>query len=55
MAAMSSSSAACSQHDWARSYAERPGVTVVDNAEHVFDGLQRLAADSAESAELVWA
>ena len=32
------------QHDWARGYAERPGVTVVDNAEHVFDGLQRLAA-----------
>jgi DNA processing protein len=43
------------QHDWARGYAERPGVTVVDNAEHVFDGLQRLAAESAEPAELVWA
>jgi DNA processing protein len=43
------------QHDWARGYAERPGVTVVDNAEHVFDGLQRLAAESAESTELVWA
>jgi DNA processing protein len=43
------------QHDWARGYAERPGVTVVDNAEHVFDGLQRLAAQSAESTELVWA
>jgi DNA processing protein len=43
------------QHDWAKGYAERPGVTVVDNASHVFDGLQRLAAESAESAELVWA
>ena len=43
------------QHDWARGYAERPGVTVVDNASHVFSGLQRLAAESAESAELVWA
>jgi DNA processing protein len=43
------------QHDWARGYAERPGVTIVDNAEHVFNGLQRLAAQSAESTELVWA
>ena len=43
------------QHDWARGYAERPGVTIVDNAEHVFDGPQRLAAQSAESTELVWA
>lgn len=43
------------QHDWARSYTQRPGVTVVDNADHVFDGLQRLAAESAESTELVWA
>jgi DNA processing protein len=43
------------QHDWARGYAERPGVTVVDNADDVFKGLQRLAAESAESAELVWA
>jgi DNA processing protein len=43
------------QHDWARDYAERPGVTVVDNANHVFNGLQRLAAESAESADLVWA
>jgi DNA processing protein len=43
------------QHDWARGYAERPGVTVVDNASHVFKELQRLAAESAESAELVWA
>jgi DNA processing protein len=43
------------QHDWARSYAERPGVTVVDNAGDVFTGLQRLAAESEESAELVWA
>jgi DNA processing protein len=43
------------QHDWARGYAERPGVTVVDNAEDVFKGLQRLAAETAEPAELVWA
>jgi DNA processing protein len=43
------------QHDWACGYAARPGVTVVDNADHVFAGLQRLAAESAESAELVWA
>lgn len=43
------------QHDWARGYAQRPGVTVVDNADHVFGGLQRLAAESSESAELVWA
>lgn len=43
------------QHDWAREYAERPGVTVVDNDSHVFKELQRLAAESAESAELVWA
>jgi DNA processing protein len=40
------------EHDWARTYAQRPGVTVVDNADNVFDGLQRLAA---ESTELVWA
>lgn len=43
------------QHDWARGYAERPAVTVVDNAQQVFEGLQRLAADSAETTELVWA
>ena len=40
------------EHDWAREYAQRPGVTVVDNADNLFDGLQRLAA---ESTELVWA
>jgi DNA processing protein len=40
------------EHDWARDYAQRPGVTVIDNADNVFDGLQRLAA---ESTELVWA
>ena len=40
------------EHDWARTYAQRPGVTVVDNADNVFDRLQRLAA---ESTELVWA
>ena len=43
------------QHDWARGYAERPGVTVVGNADDVIKGLQRLAAESAEPAELVWA
>ena len=43
------------QHDWARGYAQRPGVTVVDNADDVFKGLQRLAAESGESSELVWA
>jgi DNA processing protein len=43
------------QHDWARDYAERPAVTVVDNAQQVFEGLQRLAASSAETTELVWA
>ncbi len=40
------------EHDWARDYAQRPGVTVVDNADDVFDGLRRLAS---ESMELVWA
>jgi DNA processing protein len=40
------------RHDWARTYAERPGVTVVDTADDVFIGLQRL---TPESAELVWA
>ena len=43
------------EHDWARGYAQRPGVTVVDNADDVFQGLQRLAAESEESTELVWA
>ena len=40
------------QHDWARTYADRPGVTVVDNADDVFIGLQRL---TPESTKLVWA
>jgi DNA processing protein len=39
-------------HDWAQGYAARPGVTVVDNADDVFAGLQRLAP---ESTDLVWA
>lgn len=43
------------QHDWARGYASRPGVTVVSNADDVFQGLQRLAAESEDSTELVWA
>ena len=40
------------EHDWARDYAQRPGVTVVDDAEDVFEALLRLAADPTE---LVWA
>jgi DNA processing protein len=40
------------EHDWARDYAQRPGVTVVDTAGDVFGGLQRLAS---ESTDLVWA
>ena len=43
------------EHDWARDYAQRPGTTVIDNADDVFAGLQRLAAQSAESTELIWA
>ncbi len=40
------------EHDWARDYAHRPGVTIVDTAADVFAGLQRLAS---EPAELTWA
>ncbi|HEX3960409.1 MAG TPA: DNA-processing protein DprA [Trebonia sp.] len=40
------------EHDWARDYAQRPGVTVVDTADDVFAGLQRL---TSEAAELTWA
>jgi DNA processing protein len=40
------------EHDWARDYAQRPGVTIVDTAHDVFSGLQRLAS---EPAELIWA
>jgi len=40
------------EHDWARDYAERPGVTVVETADDVFAGLQQLAA---EPTDLVWA
>jgi len=40
------------EHDWAREYAERPGVTVVETADDVFTGWQRLAA---EPTDLVWA
>lgn len=40
------------EHDWARDYEQRPGVTVVDTADDVFGGLQRLAS---ESTDLVWA
>jgi DNA processing protein len=40
------------EHEWARDYAERPGVTVVESADDVFAGLQRLAS---ESTDLIWA
>jgi DNA processing protein len=40
------------EHEWARDYAERPGVTVVETANDVFAGLQRLAS---ESTDLIWA
>lgn len=40
------------EHGWARDYAERPGVTVVETADDVFAGLQRLAS---EPKDLVWA
>ena len=40
------------EHEWARDYAERPGVTVVETADDVFAGLQRLAS---ESTDLIWA
>ena len=40
------------EHTWARDYAERPGVTVVETADDVFAGLQPLAS---ESMDLVWA
>jgi DNA processing protein len=43
------------EHDWARGYAQRPGVTVVDGADDVFAGLQRLAAEFTDPAGLVWA
>ena len=39
------------EHAWTRDYAERPGVTVVETADDVFVGLQRLASDSTD---LVW-
>ncbi len=40
------------EHDWARDYAQRPGVTIVETADDVFAGLQRLAS---ESTDLIWA
>ena len=40
------------EHEWARDYAERPGVTLVETADDVFSGLQRLAS---ESTDLIWA
>lgn len=43
------------EHDWARGYAGRPGVTVVDGAGDVLAGVQRLAAEDADPADLVWA
>jgi DNA processing protein len=40
------------EHSWARGYAARPGVTVVETAADVLTGLHRLAS---ESTDLVWA
>jgi DNA processing protein len=40
------------EHEWARDYAERPGVTIVETADDVLAGLHRLAS---ESTDLVWA
>jgi DNA processing protein len=40
------------EHDWARGYAQRPGVTVVSSADDVLKEVERLAA---EPTELVWA
>lgn len=40
------------EHDWARDYAQRPGVTVVETADDVFAGWQTLAS---EPTDLVWA
>lgn len=40
------------EHDWARDYEQRPGVTVVETAADVLGGLERLAADSTD---LIWA
>ncbi|HYB46927.1 MAG TPA: DNA-processing protein DprA [Streptosporangiaceae bacterium] len=40
------------EHEWARDYAARPGVTVVETAADVLAGLQRLAS---ESTDLIWA
>ncbi len=39
------------EHDWAREYVQRPGVTVVETVGDVFDGLQRLAPGSTD---LIW-
>jgi DNA processing protein len=39
-------------NEWARDYAERPGVTVVETAADVFAGLQRL---DPEPTDLIWA
>jgi len=40
------------EHEWARDYAVRPGVAVVETAADVLAGLQRLAS---ESTDLIWA
>lgn len=42
------------KHEWARDYAERPGVTVVETAADVFAGLQRLAAPRPGRASGPW-
>lgn len=41
------------EHQWAKEYAARPNTTVVDAADEVFDGLERLRPVAAD--ELTWA
>jgi DNA processing protein len=41
------------EHEWARNYASRPNTTVVDDAQQVFDGLDRLRPVVTD--ELTWA
>lgn len=41
------------EHEWARNYAGRPNTTVIDDAQQVFDGLERLRPVVTD--ELTWA
>lgn len=41
------------EHEWARTYADRPNTTVIDDAQQVFDGLDRLRPVATD--ELTWA